>query len=78
MLNKECHAVLNEDLRDLLKSLCQLEDVENGNMYCRQCKTPISLNNIQFIVPISKTQFEFVCNKIRCGEQYTQHKGGKV
>lgn len=78
MLDKKLQAVLNEDLPALLKSLGQFEEIENGNVYCRQCKTPISLKNIQFIIPITKNKFEFVCNRISCGEQYAHLKGGEM
>lgn len=68
------HAVLDEDLVNLLQSIGQLERIENGSEYCSQCGLPINVNNVQVIVPLPEGKFTFVCNDLSCVEKYYKER----
>ena len=69
MNNKILHAVLDEDLAQLLSSIGKLENITNGNVLCRVCGVVITLENLQVIVPLAaREEFEFVCNASVCVE----------
>lgn len=70
MREKSLQAVLNEDLVNLLKSIGQLEKIVNATVFCSQCGSLITLDNLQMIIPLSKDEFEFVCDDFKCVEKY--------
>ena len=57
---------MDEDLRDLLASIGELEAVEKGHRFCGTCNTPITLANLQIIVPLEGGGFKFVCHNPEC------------
>jgi hypothetical protein len=59
-------AVMDEDLRGLLASIGELEAVESGQRFCSVCNRPITLANLQVIVPLGDGGFRFVCNQPEC------------
>ncbi len=69
-------AVSDEDLRGLLRSIGQLEQVETGQVVCCTCGNPMSLRNIQLIIPLGDSKFDFVCNTTSCVEQYYEKGSG--
>jgi len=66
MSRQTLQAVMDEDLRDLLKSIGQLEAIETGQRFCSVCNKPISLDNLQIIVPLEGGGFAFVCDAPEC------------
>jgi len=69
-------AVLDDDLRGLLKSIGQLEHVEEGEVVCCKCGTPITLRNLQLIIPLGDSRFDFVCSDPPCVEHYYEKDAG--
>ena len=67
-------AVLDEDVIKLLESLDQLKLIESQGIFCSQCGNPITINNLQLIIPLKKDKFEYVCNDSDCVEQYYYDK----
>jgi hypothetical protein len=63
-------AVNDDDLVDLLKSIGYMERLEAGELFCAECGTPVSLTNLQFIVPMTDSQFKFVCRFPKCVDKY--------
>lgn len=59
-------AVMDEDLREFLQSIGQLELFEKGEGFCRSCGTLLTLKNIQLIVPLQEGGFTFVCDRPDC------------
>ena len=59
-------AVMDEDLRELLHSLHQLEAIENGQLFCEVCGTLVTLKNLQLIIPLQSGEFRFVCDRPDC------------
>jgi len=63
---KTLQAVLDEDLRDLLKSIGQLEAFEAGRNFCGVCGTLLTMKNLQMIIPGEHGAFTFVCDRPDC------------
>jgi hypothetical protein len=63
------NAVLDEDLQGLLRSIGQLEPIERGEVICVKCGAPITLENLQLIIPMSEGKYHIVCNTSSCIEQ---------
>ena len=61
-------AVMDEDLRELLKSIGELDAIETGGRFCKVCKTLITVKNLQMIIPLQQGGFEFVCDRPECVE----------
>ncbi len=64
----QLQAVMDEDLRDLLKSIGELEAIDGGKRFCRVCGTLITTANLQIIVPQTDGSFDFICDKPECVE----------
>ena len=64
-------AVLDEDLRDLLSSIGELQSITNGERFCAACHTLITLENVQMIIPLEGGTFTFVCDRPECVEAKT-------
>jgi hypothetical protein len=69
-MNNELKAIYNEDLEELLQSVNELEPINNGERFCKECGTPISLNNIQMVIPKKGQPYEYVCDSVICVENY--------
>ncbi len=79
MKNKEAfHAVLDEDLRHLLTSIGLLESVESGEQVCGHCGEPISLRNLQIILPLEEGAFSLICNSTLCVEEFSSSKSRRT
>ncbi len=66
------HAVLDEDLRDLLCSIGELEPIVRGERFCGICHTLVTVQNVQMIIPLKGGRFEFICDKPECVEASAQ------
>ena len=63
-------AIFSEDLHDFLFNTSELEKILAGNRFCKICLNPITLQNIQLVVPFRNKPFEYVCNSVSCIENY--------
>ncbi len=70
MTEKTLLAVNDDDLIGLLRSIGCLEKIEAGEIFCSECNIPITMKNLQFILPTANAQFTFVCNTPSCVEKY--------
>jgi RNA polymerase-binding transcription factor DksA len=75
MKDQSIQAVLEDDLIGLLKSIGELENIENGSRVCGECGRPIALQNLQMIVPAEKGTFRYVCNCLSCIDAYHRKTG---
>jgi len=70
MKEETVRAMLDEDIEVILRKLEQLDAVQQGEVYCSQCGIPLALKNIQIIVPLGESRFQYVCNRTECVEAY--------
>jgi hypothetical protein len=70
MKDDDVHVVLDEDMGSVLAELGQLQKVENGDALCCECGSPLTLRNIQIIMPLPGGEYRFVCDKTECVESY--------
>lgn len=77
MKNKfeKLYTVFDEDLIKLLKSINQWDVLQKGELFCVNCKSPITLKNLQIIIPNSKEDFNFICNDSGCIASYKIKEG---
>lgn len=73
-MKQEVKAIYNEDLENFLKEKGELEGILNGNRFCLNCGGPISLNNIQLVIPYKNKTYEYICDAIACVEKYHDQK----
>lgn len=66
--DNKIEAVHDDDLIQLLKSLNIYSDVVNGKCKCLFCKSTITIDNIDAIVP-HKGKVCFTCDKDSCHER---------
>ena len=71
MKNEDLVAVLDEDLKLVLDKLGQLRALENGEILCSECGTPMALRNIQIIVPDKNGKMKYVCSNTECVQSFT-------
>ncbi len=57
---------MDEDLRDLLESIGQLEAFDTGQRFCNVCGALLTLKNLQMIIPREGGNFTFVCDRPDC------------
>ena len=69
-MNEKIDAIFNEDLSDFLKKNGELIEIEKGNRFCKICGSPISISNIQIVIPHQEKGYEYVCESINCVENY--------
>lgn len=71
---KRIHAVLDEEMGSLLEAIGEAENVRNGNVLCKFCGNPVSIQSLQILVPHDDGQLDFICSNpeclhsFRCGE----------
>ncbi len=58
-------AVHKQKLEEFLKKLGVWESLNRGELACACCKTPISIDNLGFIIP-SGDEILFCCSNIEC------------
>lgn len=58
-------AVDDSDLASLLESLGELDNVAQGKQECIYCHSPITLENIEGIIPL-EGKVVFSCNRSEC------------
>ncbi len=75
MDQKEILAVLDEDIVPLLQSIGEFERIEKGHEYCIVCGKPITIRNLQFIIPKGNNEFRYVCNDLACAESFGRKEG---
>ena len=73
-MKQKIKAIYNEDMEGFLEKVGELKEIQNGNRFCEICGTPISIQNIQIVIPLSNNQFKYVCDSITCVEQYNEIK----
>jgi RNA polymerase-binding transcription factor DksA len=69
--------VLDHDMKRVLQELDQFEAIENGEIYCHECGVPITLKNIQIIIPMANGKLEYVCNNVDCVQGYGEKHRAK-
>jgi hypothetical protein len=74
MKENKISAVYKEDLKKLLISIGESDEIENGQRNCIICSKVISVDNLQLIVPRAEKKYEFVCNDTECVSRYNQLK----
>lgn len=75
--DRELRVVLDEEMAAVLAKYGELESIKNGLRICRFCGVPMTLDNIQLIVPTHSSSFEYVCNDPTCVQSYLD-EGGQV
>lgn len=73
--SEKLYTVFDEDLIELLKSINQWDALQRGELFCVNCKTPITLKNLQIIIPNNKEDFDFICNVTGCIASYKEKEG---
>lgn len=68
MKEEGIRVVLDEDMEQLLINIGELDKIERGEVYCRECGAPITLKTIQVIIPLPSKGFEYVCTNRQCVE----------
>lgn len=68
MTNQTILAVDDDDLTGLLKSMNLLDAIQSGEAFCSSCNSPITLQNIQFIIPHSNLAIDLICNRPTCSD----------
>ena len=74
MKENKISAVYKEDLKKLLISIGESDEIENGQRNCIICSKVISVDNLQLIIPRAEKKYEFVCNDTECVSRYNQLK----
>lgn len=69
-MKEKISAIYDEDLSGLLEKEGELEQINNGNRFCKMCGTPIILENIQMVIPHRDSDYEYICEFISCVENY--------
>ncbi len=72
MKEEKISAILDEDMEQVLESIGQLHAIKNGEIYCSECGTTISIENIQLIIPLENGYFEYVCKNTLCVHSYSE------
>jgi len=67
-------AVFKENLKQLLKSINELEPIEKGERICKVCSKIITPENIQIIIPRQNNTFDYICDSPVCVEEYNRKK----
>lgn len=70
MKKEKIQAVFDEDLIHVLRKMNQLEKIEKGEIFCNECSSLITLENIQIVVPFFQKEYTYVCNNPDCVERY--------
>lgn len=70
-------AVFKEDLIKLLISLNEVEPIQQGERFCKNCLKVINFDNIQLIIPHSEDVYEYVCNDPICVDGFNHSKENK-
>ena len=73
-MKNEIKAIYNEDLEEFLQSVGELDPINKGERFCKTCGSPVSLNNIQMVIPRKGYPYEYVCDSVICVEQYHDNK----
>ena len=58
-------AVHDDDLTAFLTSIGAIHDINAGRIRCKFCGEPISLENLQAVLPDSGS-ISYICNKTQC------------
>ena len=75
--DREMRVILDEEMASVLAKLGELESIERGDRLCRFCGIPMTLDNIQMIVPTQSRSFEYVCSDPACVQTYLD-EGGQI
>ncbi|MCX5888388.1 MAG: hypothetical protein NTY36_02930 [Deltaproteobacteria bacterium] len=72
MEEEKLRAVLDEDISSVLEKFGQVQAVVDGEIICQECGIPITLKNIQVIIPLREGKFHYVCNRVECVIAYLE------
>jgi hypothetical protein len=59
-------AVFKEDLKQLLRSIGEIDPINNGDRVCLSCTKLITIENMQMIIPRKNNRYEYICNDSLC------------
>jgi len=76
MKSDKLQAIFEEDIEGLLSKIGMLDIIQRGDSCCFKCGVQITLKNLQLLIPVVDSKFEFVCNESKCIESYYS-QGGK-
>ena len=62
---EEISAVYEKDLKEYLRSLDLLDDINNGKINCEFCRKTITFDNLQCIFP-KDNEIKICCNNSYC------------
>ena len=67
---EEITALMDNDFENLLIQTKQLDEFQNGEIKCRICHCPMTIDNVGIIIPVADAdgalRLEFVCNNPNC------------
>jgi hypothetical protein len=66
----ELSVVLDEDLKAVLAKMGLLQSLEDGQTSCCRCGGPLTIRNLQFVLPAAGDKAVFVCDSAACVESY--------
>lgn len=69
-------AILEKDLKEVLKKIGLDENFDNKRITCKFCKDIITIDNIHSILPESGA-YHFICSKPECSMLLTQYLENK-
>jgi hypothetical protein len=69
---KEVKAIFEKDLREALSKIGLLEKIERGEVLCKFCRTPITIDTLHSIIPESGA-YNVVCDKPECVTKLTEY-----
>ena len=67
MEKKKLHAVYERDMKEFLKSIGILQDIEDKKIKCRFCSELITMENIAAVFP-ENNEISVCCSKLDCYE----------
>lgn len=68
MEKKKLNAIYEKDIKEFLKSIGILQDIENKKVKCNFCGEVITIDNIAAVYP-ENNEVSVCCDKLDCYEQ---------
>lgn len=74
-MEENIEVLLDKDIDEVLKALGEIQRIDDGEAFCRECGIPITRRNLQIIVPGKEERIEYVCNEVKCVSKYLKQGG---